>query len=138
MIESCPSCGAKNRLPVAAPGRLRCGSCRADLPWLVHAVDADFDAAVDTKLLTVVDLWAPWCGPCHMVAPVLEKLALDYAGRLKVVKVNVDVARRTSTRFNAMSIPMLVFMRNGATADTVIGAQPEPVLRSKVEQLLSS
>ena len=90
---------------------------------------------VDTQRLVLVDLWAPWCGPCRMVAPILEKLSREFADSLKVVKVNVDGSPGISQRFNASSIPMLVFMRNGEHIDTVIGAQPEPVLRDAVQRL---
>jgi thioredoxin 2 len=105
------------------------------LPWLVEAGDADFAGAVGTKRLVLVDLWAPWCGPCRMVAPVLEKLSIDFASTLKVVKVNVDESPRTAQRYEARSIPMLLFMRNGELIDTVVGAQPEHVLRARIEQL---
>ncbi len=134
-VTSCPSCGVKNRVPAASTGKPTCAKCHADLPWLVEATDADFAEVTDTSRLVLVDLWAPWCGPCRMVAPILETLARDFAGILKVVKVNVDGSPATSQRFNAASIPMLVFMRNGAVVDTVIGAQPEHVLRSAVEKL---
>ena len=134
-VVSCPACGAKNRVPRASSGRPTCAKCQADLPWLVDASDADFDRVVDTKRLVVVDLWAPWCGPCRMIAPILETLSRDFAGSLKVVKVNVDESPAISQRFKAMSIPMLVFLRDGDTVDTVVGAQPEPVLRSAVERL---
>ncbi len=136
-VVLCPSCGAKNRVPVVSSGRPTCAKCHADLPWLVDATDADFDRVVDTSRLVLVDLWAPWCGPCRMVAPILEKLSRDFAGSLKVVKVNVDGSPAISRRFDASSIPMLVFLRDGAVVDTVIGAQPEHVLRGAVERLTS-
>ena len=129
----CPSCGAKNRVPAVAPGSPRCAKCHTDLPWLVEAGDPDFAGAVATKRLVLVDLWAPWCGPCRMVAPVLEKLSGDFAGTLKVVKVNVDESPATARRYEARSIPMLLFMRDGALVETVVGAQPEHVLRSRIE-----
>ena len=91
----------------------------------------------DTSRLVLVDLWAPWCGPCRMLAPILEKLAGDFAGSLKVVQVNVDSSPAISQRFNASSIPMRVLLRDGAVVDTVIGAQPEHVLRGAVEKLAS-
>ena len=134
---ACPSCGATNRVPVAAKGRPRCGKCKADLPWLVDADDTTFDAAVDTGLLVLVDLWAAWCGPCRTVAPILERLAVTYAGRLKVVKVDVDRASRTAARFRASSIPMLLLLRNGAVAETVVGAQPERVLAAAIDRHLT-
>ncbi len=137
-VVPCPSCGAKNRVLAASSGKPVCGKCSADLPWLVQATDADFEQVTDTSRLVLVDLWAPWCGPCRMVAPILETLSRDFAGRLKVVKVNVDESPATSQRFNASSIPMLVFMRNAQVVDTVIGAQPEHVLRGAIEKLLSS
>ena len=134
-VISCPSCGAKNRVPVAATGSPRCAKCQSTLPWLVEAGDVDFGKAVETKRLVLVDLWAPWCGPCRMVAPVLEKLANEFADTLKVVKVNVDESPRTAQRYEARSIPMLLFMRGGELVDTVVGAQPEHVLRARIEQL---
>jgi thioredoxin 2 len=122
-------------VPTTASGSPRCAKCQAGLPWLVEAGDTEFAGAVDTKRLVLVDLWAPWCGPCRMVAPVLEKLSNEFADTLKVVKVNVDESPRTAQRYEARSIPMLLFMRDGELIDTVVGAQPEHVLRSRIEQL---
>lgn len=136
-IVACPSCSARNRVPVAASGHPRCPKCRTDLPWLVAAGDGDFTAAVDTSVLVLVDLWAPWCGPCRQVAPVLDRLSREFAGRLKVVKVNVDDSPGLSRRFQATSIPMLVFLRDGEPVETVIGAQPGHVLRATVTRLLA-
>ncbi|NNE74886.1 MAG: thioredoxin [Acidimicrobiales bacterium] len=136
-IVPCGSCGAKNRIPAASSGRPRCAKCKTDLTWLVDAGDATFTQAVDTTALVLVDLWAPWCGPCRMVAPILESLAADFAGRLKVVKVNVDDNPRTAQTYQAMSIPMLVFIADGEPVETVVGAQPEPVLRAAVERHLT-
>ena len=135
-IVACASCGAKNRVPRVSTGKPTCAKCHVDLPWLVDATDADFASVTDTSRLVLVDLWAPWCGPCRVVAPILEQLSRDFAGSLKVVKVNVDGSPATSQRFNASSIPMLVFLRDGAAIDTVIGAQPEHVLRAAVERLI--
>lgn len=132
MVE-CPSCGTKNRVPVSASGLPRCASCQADLPWLVDAGDADFDAAVDTKSLVVVDLWAPWCMPCRMVAPILETLSRDLAGKLKVVKVDVDQSPMISQRYQARSIPMMLVMDSGKVVDTIIGAQPKPAIKAKID-----
>src|SRR5690348_8110408 len=93
-IAPCPACGRKNRVPAAAAtGTPRCGNCRAPLPWIVDAGDDTFAAVTETSTVPVlVDLWAPWCGPCRMVSPALETLAGDLAGRIKLVKVNVDEA----------------------------------------------
>ena len=137
-ISACPSCGAKNRVPVQTSGRPRCAQCKADLPWLVSADDKSLDSALKTSALVVLDLWAPWCGPCRMVAPVLEELSKDYAGKIKVVKVNVDNAPKTANRFQAQSIPTLVLLRDGATVDRMIGAQPKQVLVSHIDKALSA
>ena len=135
-VVGCPSCGAKNRVPVVASGQPQCAKCHAVLPWLVDAGDGDFDAAVDTHKLVIVDLWAPWCGPCRIVAPILERLASDYAVRLKVVKVNVDTAPHVAQRYRAQSIPMLLFMLRGEVVNTVVGAQPEHVMRTLTNRYL--
>jgi thioredoxin 2 len=137
-VVGCPSCGTKNRVPVAAKGHPRCPKCHHDLPWLVDAGDADFASAVDTDQLVLVDLWAAWCGPCRMVAPILERLSRDFAGRLKVVKVDVDASPMVAQRYEARSIPMLLFMRGGEVVNTVVGAQPDHVLRTLVGSYLRS
>jgi thioredoxin 2 len=137
-VIGCPGCGVKNRVPVAATGHPRCAKCRTDLPWLVDVGDADFAAAVDTDRLVIVDLWAPWCGPCRMVAPILESLSRDFAGRVKVVKVNVDESPSVAQRYDARSIPMLLFMRGGEVINTVIGAQPDHVMRTLVNSYVRS
>ena len=91
-IVSCASCGTRNRVPATASGIPNCGSCHRPLRWLVEAGEADFAAVVLTSTLVLVDLWAPWCGPCRTIGPLIEQVAADLAGRLKVVKVNVDEA----------------------------------------------
>jgi len=133
-VIACPSCGAKNRVPVAAKGHPVCPKCRADLPWLIDAGDSEFAAAIDTGQLVLVDLWAPWCGPCRMVAPALANLAHEFAGHMKVVKVNVDEAPKTAAHYEARSIPMLLFIRAGEVVETIVGAQPEHVMRSRIQQ----
>lgn len=137
-IIPCPNCGAKNRTPVAATGRPRCAKCQSDLPWLVSADDAMLAAALDTSALVVLDLWAPWCGPCRMVAPVLEQLATEYAGRIKVVKVNVDESPRAAATYDARSIPTLVVLDRGRVVDRVIGAQPKPALAQHIDRALAA
>lgn len=136
-IAVCPSCGTKNRVPLSAKGRLQCASCHDPLPWLVDAGDDDLAAALDTGQLVLIDLWAPWCAPCRMVAPVLERLAVRYAGRIKVVKVNVDDNPQAAAQFDARSIPTLAMVRDGVTVGRVIGAQPEPLLVQRIDALLA-
>jgi thioredoxin 2 len=130
---ACPSCGKRNRLPVAAGGKPSCGSCHAKLPWVVDAGDGTFDAAVDAPMPVVVDLWAPWCGPCRTLSPTLEALAAERAGDLKVVKVNVDEAPALSRRFQVQSIPMLLLMVGGEVVSRQIGAVPGPALASWID-----
>ncbi|TDT14512.1 thioredoxin [Ilumatobacter fluminis] len=137
-VVACPSCGTKNRVPFAAKGHPRCPKCQTDLPWTVDAGDADFATAVDTSALVIVDLWAPWCGPCRMVAPILDRISSEFAGRVKIVKVNVDESPMTAQRYEARSIPMMLFMRGGDVVNTVVGAQPEHVMRTLVEGELRS
>ena len=105
------------------------GPPSAALPWLVDATDTTFDREAEAPMPVLVDLWAPWCGPCRIVAPVLEELARELAGRLKVVKVNVDENPRLAARFNARSIPMLVVIAGGEVRETLVGAQPKAALR---------
>lgn len=121
-IVRCPSCGTRNRLPVSASGHPRCAKCKAPLPWLVAAGDGDFSAAIDTSLPVLVDLWAPWCGPCRMIAPAVEKAANDYAGKLKAIKVNVDQAPQIASRYDASSIPTLLMLRDGKVVSRQVGA----------------
>lgn len=99
--------------------------------------DATFEREVlRSELPVLVDLWAPWCGPCRMIAPVVEKLAAEYAGRLKVVKLNVDENPHTSMRFQVQGIPTLLIFHKGKVADRLVGAAPEPMLRSHVDAVL--
>jgi len=121
-IVACPSCGTKNRVPATAAGFPRCAACHANLPWIVHAGDGDFDAAIHTTATVLVDLWAPWCGPCRMVAPGVERAANELAGRLKTVKVNVDEAPGISARFGVQSIPTLLLLQHGKLVARRVGA----------------
>lgn len=123
-IAACSSCGKKNRLPRGSTGRPHCASCHADLPWLVDAGPGDFDEATRAPVPVLVDLWAPWCGPCKVVAPGVEQAAAEFAGRLKVVKVNVDEAPAVSARFGVQGIPTLLVLRQGQVAARQVGALP--------------
>src|SRR5215472_14061120 len=134
---ACPNCGQKNRVPEAADGTPRCGKCHEPLPWIADADDATFaDVAEAARIPVIVDLWAPWCGPCRMVSPALEQLARDLAGQVKLVKVNVDTSPQISQRFDAQAIPTLLLLRGGQVAARQIGAAPIAVLRAWVENAL--
>jgi thioredoxin 2 len=124
-------------MPAAASGIPRCGNCRAPLPWIVDADDSSFAEVVDAAALPVlVDLWAPWCGPCRMVSPALERLAHRYAGRMKLVKVNVDSSPQVATRFEALSIPTLLVINRGRPVARQVGAAPEATLASWLDGAL--
>jgi thioredoxin 2 len=137
-IIRCAHCNAANRVPAVASGTPRCAKCQEMLPWLVDATDASFAAETTASVPVIVDFWAPWCGPCRMVSPVLERLAAKYAGRVKVVKLNVDDNRQSAARFRAQSIPLLVLISDGAEADRVVGAVPERQLDAWLTPHLSA
>ena len=104
---------------------------------VIDVTDKDFEEEVIKSTLPVlVDLWAPWCGPCHMVAPVVDKLAEKYADRFKFCRLNVDENAQTAAKYRIMSIPTLMFFKGGEVVDTVIGAVPERVLQPKIDELL--
>jgi thioredoxin 2 len=131
-VITCPSCGKRARVRAHATAIPRCAGCHAPLPWSVEAGEADFADETRAAVPVVVDLWAPWCGPCRQIAPVLERLAERYAGRLKVVRVNIDDNPGLAQRHQAMSIPLLVVMRDGQEVDRIVGAMPAPALESRL------
>src|SRR3954451_12669621 len=133
-IIRCPNCGTKNRVRAEAEGVPRCGNCGNALPWLVDAVPEDFDLEVRASVPVLVDLWAPWCGPCKWIAPLVEQLATKHAGQLKVVRLNVDEAPQISARFGVQGIPTLVVMREGNEADRIAGAPQKPQLEAWIER----
>ena len=137
-LTTCPACGKTNRVPAQAAGRPRCGTCKADLPWIVAAGDADFAAVAEQSPVPVlVDFWAAWCGPCRMVSPVLDKLARERPGRIKLVKVDVDKSPGLSRRFDVQAIPTLMVMVDGKVAARQAGAAPAEVLRSWLDGALA-
>jgi thioredoxin 1 len=98
--------------------------------------DSFEDEVLKCKLPVMVDFWAPWCGPCRMIAPITEKLAKEYEDRIKVCKLNIDDNPQTASTYRVLSIPQILFFRNGVTVDQSTGAVPEHVLQSKVESVL--
>lgn len=103
----------------------------------VHVTDAAFDATViQSKIPVLVDFWAPWCGPCKMVAPTLDKLAKEYAGKLLVAKVNTDEHQQWASQYGVQGIPTMLLIANGKIVHRQVGALPEPMLRTLVTQLI--
>ncbi len=138
-IVTCEQCGGKNRVPASASGVPNCGKCRTPLPWVTEAGDDDFDEiALGAKVPVLVDLWAEWCPPCRMVSPVLDQLAREMAGQLKLVKVDVDQAPALARRFDARSIPTLLMIAGGEVVSRQVGAAPAHALKSWVDAALAS
>lgn len=129
----CPHCGKANRVPAAAEGIPKCGNCHRPLPWITDAGDDDFSEIADRAGVPVlIDLWAPWCGPCRMVSPALEQLAGELAGRIKLVKVDVDSSPQVSQRFAVQAVPTLIVQRRGEVLARQPGAMPLTALREWV------
>lgn len=105
---------------------------------MVAADESSFADETMASVPVVVDLWAAWCGPCRMIGPVLEDLAARHAGRLKVVKVDIDANPSLAQRFQAQSIPLLVVLRDGREVDRIVGAVPRPTLESRLAPFLTS
>src|SRR5712671_5141415 len=137
-LIKCPNCGKMNRVRPAASGVPHCGNCGATLPWLTESGEADFPAVVEQSTLPVlVDFWAPWCGPCRIVSPLVERVGRDHAGHMKVVKLNVDEAPAISDRYAVQGIPLLVLIEAGRESDRLVGAVPEAQLRAWLEPHLA-
>jgi thioredoxin 1 len=102
----------------------------------IEVSDATFKDVIQNNPIVVVDCWAPWCAPCHMVAPVIEEMARDYAGRILFGKLNVDENREVATQYQIMSIPTLLVFKNGKLADRIVGAMPRQMLEPKITRYL--
>jgi thioredoxin 1 len=100
-----------------------------------NVTDADFETEIEKHDgLAVVDFWATWCAPCRIIAPVLDQIAVEYQGKVKVTKLDVDTNVRTASRFNVRSIPTILFFKNGKLVDQVVGAVPKPALEGKIRE----
>jgi thioredoxin 1 len=104
----------------------------------ITVTDGNFAEVVEAgQGLTIVDFWAAWCGPCRMVAPIMEQLAGEYAGQLQVGKVDVDANQQISMKYNIRSIPSILFFKDGKHIDTVVGAVPKAMLERKIQEHLN-
>jgi thioredoxin 2 len=136
-IVTCAGCGRKNRVRAAAAGAPHCGSCGTPLPWFVEAGEETFRSTVEqSPLPTLVDFWAPWCGPCRMVEPVVEQMSRELAGKLKVVRVNSDEAPMLGQRFQVRGIPTLILFDREQVRDRITGAVSAAAMRGWLESRL--
>jgi len=144
VIVRCRHCGTKNRIP---KNRIKegpvCGKCKSPLSMaqdLNRPVDIS-DNTFDSEVLSfsgpvLVDCWAPWCGPCRMVGPVLEQLASEYAGRVKIAKLNVDENPQTASRYSIRSIPTMLLFKKGEMINSMVGALPKEEIERRLQPLL--
>jgi thioredoxin 2 len=137
-VVNCPQCGAKNRLKIPAQDQVPiCGKCKNPLPWVIAGTDISFRRELETSTPVLVDFWAEWCAPCRMTAPVLEELARDKAGQIKVVKINVDQNPATSGQFNIQSIPTMILFKDGRPVETLVGAMSKDALLERINPHLT-
>lgn len=140
----CNTCGATNRVPqekleqgLAAV----CGRCKAPLiasNGPVVVTDATFTDIVERSPIPVlIDMWAPWCGPCRMIAPIVDSLAAELAGRVRIAKLNVDENPITSSRFDIRSIPALLILQGGREVDRIVGVQPKASILHRLERVIA-
>ena len=145
-VVACSKCGTKNRVdPRQAVEQIaKCGKCGALLDWDANAdattetkplivTDASFQQVIDSGAQPVLlDAWAPWCGPCRIVGPIMEQLAAESNGRYRIAKLNVDENPITASQFQIQSIPTMLIFKNGKLVDRLVGAQPKPAIAARL------
>jgi len=152
-IVACSKCGTKNRVEIAAAATsvAKCGKCGTPLDLSKAASKEDeskplivTDATFRREVLqadgrpVLLDCWAPWCGPCRMVGPIMEQLALESQGRYRVAKLNVDENPRIASEFQIQSIPTMLIFKQGKLIDRIIGAQPKQAIAARLAQALKA
>jgi thioredoxin 2 len=143
LMIACPACGTTNRVPadkVAQGLAPVCGKCKSPLPAgkPQPVTDASFAQDVERSPVPVlVDAWAPWCGPCHMIAPIIDQLAAELAGRVRIVKLNVDDNPETAARFGLRSIPTLLVLKDGREVDRLVGVQPKQEITRRLARVIA-
>lgn len=136
---TCATCRTRNQVPFVAPETPRCSQCQGFLPWIAEATDDDFAAVCDSSDVVVcVELWAPWAQPSRYVGPLLERVVTERAGWVKLVRVNVENARRAQSRYEARMIPTLLLLWQGETVGRHEGALELPQLRRWVDQAIAA
>ncbi len=142
-IVRCPKCGAANRVSGQNKTKLEpvCGQCKTALSGLVHPIvltDANFSGFVELSPLPVmIDFWAAWCGPCRIILPIIESLAEELRGRVRIAKIDVDQNPQTSSRFRIQSIPTLLILQNGKEVDRIVGAGTKEGIIKRLQPYLS-
>lgn len=141
-IIRCPKCGANNRVIIEQTQEREavCGRCKTPLLSQAHPLTitgANYNSEVESSPLPVLlDCWADWCTPCHMIAPVIEQLAADLSGRVRVAKLNVDENPMIASRFNVRSIPTLIVLKDGREVDRIVGAQTKHAIMQHLQPFI--
>ncbi len=142
VLVRCPACGVKNRVAQHEPNlRPKCGRCGTPLlvadGTVVTVTDSNFSQKVlSANLPVLLDCWAPWCGPCRMIGPIVEEIASEYAGRAIVAKLNVDENPVIAQQFGIQSIPTLLIFKDGEVVDRMVGALPKNEIVTRLDRVL--
>ncbi|MFO7557594.1 MAG: thioredoxin [Desulfobacterales bacterium] len=141
----CAECGTRNKIPEAKIGvRATCGKCKTEMnteellndkPMVITAVNFN-EKVIKSPLPVLLDCWAPWCGPCKMMAPVMDELASEWKGRARVCKLEVDENPDVAARFRIQSIPTMIILDRGVEKETMIGALPKQQIKMKMAPYL--